>query len=120
MRIEAKIMGDKEVRRKIEILAKKNNEELRTVIQKAVIIIEGLAKEYSPYEFGALRASITHDVKSTGKKHTGRVGTDIDYGPYQEFGTSKMAAQPYLFPALKDSRRDIITLLEKAIKGIKV
>jgi len=120
MKIETKIVGDKEIQRKIEALAKKNDKELRTVIQKAVIIVEGRAKENAPYEFGKLRASITHEVKSTSKGHIGKVGTDVEYAPFQEFGTSKMAAHPYLFPAMKMSREDIITLLEKAIKGVKV
>ena len=34
------------------------------------------------------------------KLYSGLVGTAVDYGIYQEFGTRKMKAQPYLAPAV--------------------
>lgn len=34
------------------------------------------------------------------------VGTDTEYAAYVEFGTSKMEAQPYLFPAARRVARD--------------
>jgi len=147
MRIEAKIMGDKEVQRKIDALAKKDNEALKEVITKAVIIIEGKAKDKCPVMYGRLHTSITHEVKSSGKNHTGRVGTNVEYAPFVEFGTGKyekygkgrttpwvyyseklkqfvwtegIVPQPYLFPALKDSRQDIIDLLTEKLKNVKV
>ena len=120
MKIEAKIVGDEEVRRKIELLAKKNDKELRTVIEKAVIIVEGNAKDLCPVDTGRLRSSITHEVKSSKDKHIGKVGSNVEYAPYVEFGTSRMAGRPYLFGGLKNSRTDIIKIIERAIKGVKV
>ena len=38
----------------------------------------------------------------------GRVGTNIEYGPYVELGTSKMRAQPYLRPAFDEKRGEAI------------
>lgn len=35
------------------------------------------------------------------------VGSDVEYAAYVEFGTSKMAAQPYLRPALEEARRGL-------------
>lgn len=34
------------------------------------------------------------------------VGTDVEYSVFVEFGTSRMAAQPYLFPAARRVARD--------------
>jgi len=34
-----------------------------------------------------------------------RVGTNVYYAPFVEFGTYKMAAQPHLGPALEKARR---------------
>lgn len=42
------------------------------------------------------------------------VGTNVEYAVYQEFGTSKMAAQPYLRPAVREVEREIPRLAEKA------
>lgn len=57
--------------------------------------IEGTAKELSPYQYGTNRRSITRDVKGL----VGRVYSTSGYGGYLETGTSRMAAQPYFYPA---------------------
>lgn len=45
---------------------------------------------------GELRQSIKKAIEGTGSHLVGMVGTDKDYGPMLEFGTSKMAARPWL------------------------
>ena len=42
----------------------------------------------------------------------GKVGTDVTYAPYVEFGTIKMPAQPFLFPALEKNKNRIVELLK--------
>lgn len=49
---------------------------------------------------GRLRASITHEVHEGFLTVTARVGTNVKYAIFLEFGTSKMAARPFLRPAL--------------------
>lgn len=39
-------------------------------------------------------------LDATGKKGVGYVGSAVDYAPYVELGTRKMAAQPYIRPAI--------------------
>lgn len=119
MKITVKLAGEKEIMKKIELLEKKGGAELKIAILQSVIHVEGVAKKNSPYEFGVLRASITHEVKTIKDKHQGKVGTNIEYAPWQEFGTSKMPAQPYLIPALKGSQRMILKFLTDAIKRLK-
>lgn len=43
------------------------------------------------------------------------VGTGLDYGAHLEFGTSKMAARPWLFPALEAERQRFIARLQRFI-----
>ncbi len=49
---------------------------------------------------GSLRASVTHEVVNVGGNTVVRVGTDLMYGFWQEYGTRRRAARPWLRPAL--------------------
>lgn len=63
---------------------------------------------------GRLRTSITHDVDMTrGRrcKVLGLVGTNVKYARHLELGTSRMAARPFLRPALAESRKRIASIL---------
>ncbi len=70
-------------------------------IEKGCIMIESDAKRLVRVLTGNLMNSITHEVEVVGKEIIGRTGTNVNYAIPQEFGTSKMSAQPYLRPALK-------------------
>ncbi len=60
----------------------------------------------SPYkQYGHLRRSITHEVDAAAL--TARVGTNLLYGRVLELGGRKVAARPYLRPALAESRGKI-------------
>lgn len=70
---------------------------------------EGYAKDLCPVDTGRLRNSITHAIKADEK--AAYIGTNVEYAPYQELGTSKMRAQPFLVPAASnhaDEYRDIV------------
>lgn len=59
---------------------------------------EMYAKMLCPVDTGRLRNSITH----TSDGEYAYIGTNVEYAPYVEFGTSKMAAQPFIRPAAED------------------
>lgn len=69
--------------------------------RKTVHDIEADAKVLSPYEFGTLRNSISSTIIGDGRHSSmaAEIGPTVDYGLWQEIGTSKMAPQPYLAPA---------------------
>lgn len=71
---------------------------------RRTIRVERRAKQLAPVDTGRLRSSITHETGREGGELVGRVGTNVDYAPHQELGTSRMAAQPYLRPALDAAR----------------
>ena len=86
-------------------------------IYKAALIVERDAKILCPVDTGRLMNSITHDVNEA--EISARVGipprfdnTSMMYGVYVEMGTSKMAAQPYLRPALEKNKGTIERLLK--------
>ena len=112
------------------------------LVEKAMIMIglqmEGYAKEYltsqDAVDTGRLRGSITFatetehssgqspaeagDYSTLGKpeKHTVTVGTNVEYAPYIEFGTSKMADRPYLRPTVTDHLDEYKEILESCLK----
>lgn len=67
---------------------------------RSVVRIEGSAKRMCPVDTGRLRSSITHALDRDARGLVGVVGTDVDYAPFVELGTSRAGAQPFLRPAL--------------------
>jgi HK97 gp10 family phage protein len=74
----------------------------------------GQAAALAPVKDGALKGSI--DAQSTGRD-TAIYGTNIEYGIYQEFGTSKMRAQPFLRPSADWLRAKAANIYAKVLKG---
>lgn len=90
-------------------------------VAKGGKIVEGEAKALCPVSteatrpggpHGELRASITSQPHG----QSCDVGTNKEYAMYVEFGTYKMAAQPYLVPALISKTDEVIEAVKEAIK----
>lgn len=96
--------------------AKLENGIKRSLILSGVLVAQRATKK-SPIDTGRLKRSITHSMpKQTGKlAYQVDVGTNVEYAPFQEFGTKFMKEQPYLRPALEESREDIKKLIAKNI-----
>lgn len=77
-----------------------------TLSQDVANYIANRARIYVPILFGYLEASIDINrlrhgsYEVTAQSTDG--GADRDYAHYVEYGTSKMAAQPYMRPAFED------------------
>lgn len=65
-------------------------------VAKAAHDIEAGAKAEAPIDTGALRNSIQANPEGA---LAWVIAVGIEYGIYQEFGTSKMPAHPFLIPA---------------------
>lgn len=68
------------------------------VVRKAVFDVEADAKVRAPVDTGALKASIAGKMIAP---LTGEIVCGVEYGIYQELGTHKMSAQPFLTPAVE-------------------
>lgn len=69
-------------------------------VTKLAIRVQNGAKRLCPVDTGRLRSSIVYEVAATGRTITARIGTNVEYAGYVEFGTRHMRARPYLRPAL--------------------
>lgn len=87
---------------------------VREVVTATAYLIEGDAKMLAPVDTGALRASISTTIDAGIDEVTAEVGPTVEYGIYQELGTSRMTAQPYLGPAFDRHTPNFLQALEQA------
>lgn len=80
------------------------------IVGRTAFIIEGKAKMLAAVDTGALRNSIK--AKQLGEL-TWEVAPHVDYAWYQEFGTSKMPAHPYLIPAVEGQRAAFVAAMRE-------
>ena len=85
---------------------------------KALEMIGGKAESYAkklcPVDTGRLRASITHQQYDD---HTEVVGTNVEYAPFVELGTHRMAARPFLRPAAEGHTDEYKQIMEFVMKN---
>ena len=119
-----------------------NDEDLKRAMGKACAVVERKAKEKAPKDTGELRRSITSEVEVNSGEVEGIVFTPLEYAPYIEYGTGLFAEQggrkdvpwhyqddkgewhttsgqhpqPYMRPALTESREEILRILKEAFQ----
>jgi len=98
-------------------LIKATAEDLINNMDKACQFVAGQAQAKAPARTGKLRNQIGYKVEAEGTAITGYVGVKKEafYGYFLELGTSKMAARPFLRPAVYQNSAQIVKIL--ASKG---
>lgn len=133
------IRGMSSLLRKLDQLGGNSRVALKKGVTKATKLVQGDAKELCPVDEGQLRNSITAEVEETPRKIVGKVGSNVEYAPYVEFGTgqkgeaspsppksdqdiryrqdwSGMPAQPYLYPALKQNEDRVKDIVKEEVQ----
>ena len=89
-------------------------------LQKGCLRVETTAKELCTVDTGYLRGSIRHDLHAGSL--SGTIGTNVEYAPYIEFGSSGKSPQAFLYPALAENldnvKEDIVEALRSEIRGV--
>lgn len=80
------------------------------IVSKAALDIEAHAKTRAPVDTGTLKNSI--QATRVGDAHW-RVVVGVDYGMYVEWGTARMAAQPFFQPAIQAVTPQFLTAIRK-------
>jgi HK97 gp10 family phage protein len=86
--------------------------DLKPALTLATRKVQATAKQLAPKDTGILEGSI----RTSTFKSSGVVYTNTEYAPYQEFGTSKMKAQPFMIPAMKLNDKWIKDLFKNYLK----
>lgn len=76
---------------------------------------ETYAKGYAPVDTGRLRNSIMFEVNSSEMDVS--LGSEIFYSVFQELGTRKMKAHPFLKPAMMNHTEEYKQILENNLKN---
>ena len=87
------------------------NSAKKGALTMAAIVVNMDATMLAPVDTGNLRDSVTYEVD----EDEARVGTNVDYAPHLEYGTVKMAAQPYLRPSLDNNKSQIEKMIGDVI-----
>jgi HK97 gp10 family phage protein len=74
--------------------------------------VEGIAKTLAPVDTGALRNSLETEKIQEGLY---QVHDGVEYGIYQELGTYKMAAHPFLIPAVEQVGKQVNGIVAKEV-----
>lgn len=88
-------------------------------LEEIGIDCEGIASENAPYDTGNLSESITHVIDAN--EPAVYVGTNVEYAPYQELGTSTYAGwnggKGYLRPAASENASRYRAIMEKHLEN---
>lgn len=94
MKIKIEVKGEKELLAEIDRATEEVKNKVMRILENSAHVIEGSAKKKAPINLGALRNSIRVEKIFEGNKREFRVGTNLEYAPYMEFGTGLLADYP--------------------------
>lgn len=100
-----------------KIIADAINEALASAMDTVGLVAEGYAQRLCPVDTGRLWNSITHQLKESGKSIEVYIGTNVEYGPHVEMGTSTQKAQPFLRPAANRHTAEYKSIIKKAMQN---
>ncbi|MEK5038977.1 HK97-gp10 family putative phage morphogenesis protein [Sporosarcina sp. FSL K6-3457] len=136
----SQIKGLDSLMKKLDNLGGNSHKSLKVGIRKANKMVQGEAKLLAPVgDSGLLRNSIEEKTEEKNGVITGKVSTNLYYGPYVEFGTGQrgegspsppkspenlnyrqdwagMEAQPFLYPALKNHKDRAVGIVKEQLK----
>ena len=128
--MEVKLTGIDKLTENIDKLMNGINNDLKKIITDGAVDIEREAKIHCPVRRGRLKNNITHKFTNDGNGYVGRVGTDVPYAAWVEFGWKMTPPRqpddsdhkkgnqetiPFLYPAYNKFKNVIADKIEKVI-----
>ena len=95
------VSGIKLDTRELDRLTREMQPRAQRIIKATAFAVEGKAKQLAPVDTGALRNSLQSEPDGP---YTWTVHDGVEYGVYQELGTYKMRAHPFMTPAVEWAR----------------
>lgn len=117
--ITARLIGGRTFRRKAAGYEARVRREVARVVIKYTFAVERDSKLAAPVDTGFLRANIRSDVRRAVTDLVALVISGAEYSSFVEFGTARMDAKPFLFPAVEANRRAFYEDLKAAVRGAR-
>ena len=92
---------------------------VRKLLTDAGKMVADEARKRAPRRTGRLKGSIDSTVDTAALPQFAKVGTPVFYARFQEYGTSRTSAQPFLKPAYESLRSRIDGMFRDAIRNIE-
>ncbi len=112
--MELKIVND----RRDEAI-KTTRDVMAEAMEICCLTAERYAKAACPWRTGRLRNSITYAVVADGDDVQGIIGTNVEYAPYVEYGTSRQKAHHYLQKAATNHSQEYKDLIASYLKAVE-
>jgi len=136
MAVSFKFSGGAEIARALEALDQKVKKKLlRQAVVAGAQVVKKRAKEIARtkgvQDTGALIRNIAGKVEKTNSDTYAQINIGVRHGKpkknakrqddpfywhFHEFGTSKMAARPFMRPAFEESKDDVVTAMTERLK----
>jgi HK97 gp10 family phage protein len=110
-----RVVGIPEAIASLKRYQKKKRKDIQRELKRGAIEVRDLAVDMVAVKTGRLKGSLQIDDSDI-HLLVMRVGTNVFYGVYVEFGTRKMAARPFLFPAFFAKEGEIIRRIGNVLK----
>ena len=93
--IDIEVKGLKEIQAKMtQMVVDLHGAPVLNAMRDSTLMVQRDARIAAPVDTGRLRASIVPEVKVAADQVQGIVGSNVEYAPYQEFGTGVYAMYP--------------------------
>lgn len=109
----ANIITDVKIKSNIDLFKNALPDQIAIALEMIGMTGEGYAKRECPVDTGRLRNSISHARDD----NSAYIGTNVEYAPYVELGTSRQKAQPYLRPAAANHADEYKQIVKAALRG---
>ena len=142
-KVDLKVKGIAKALADIDKFDQATQQRIKDTVNEFALKIQKSAKKRCPVDTGRLRSSIVIEPYNGG--FTARVGTNVKYAPYVEFGTGKYAVegngrktpwayknrdgeliwtagqkpQPYLLPAFNEHKQAYINAIKQILRDVK-
>ena len=100
-----------------EIFLTMCDSQLQAAFEECGMDAEYYATKACPVDTGRLRASITHEVEGVGRGIQMVIGTNVEYAPYVEDGTTRQTAQPFIKPSISEHISHYQSVIKSYLKG---
>ena len=110
------IKGLDSLMRKLDRMGGNVLDALEKATKQTALAAQADARDNAPVDTGNLKQSISTEHERSTEAATSTVYTNVEYALYQEMGTVKMAAHPFLMPALNANKSTFETLAKRELQ----